>query len=113
MSEIIDIYVVAGYEYWSGLPRPIVKYAGTDLNEVKKEIRSILEDTAYYSGQLVVVPDGYEDKVTKETTIDEFVDILMYELLDEDKISIDTDFVDDYDEPFGYTVTHWEEKYVR
>jgi len=107
MNEHVDIYVVAGITYWGHLPQPRIEYAGTDLNKVKEQIREILLDTAYFDGELECIPEGYEDKVTLKTTIDEFVEILLNELIDENKIMIDTDFVRDYDEPFCYTITHW------
>lgn len=105
----MSTYVIVDVEYWGGLPRPKIKYAGQNEEKAKAQIRECLEDTAYFDGVLDIVPEYYEELMSPETTLDEAVEIVWNCMQKGEKVRIDTDWVRDYDEPFCILCQMFEE----
>ena len=102
-------YVIVDVDYWAGMPRPIIKYAGHNEDKAKAQTRKCLEDTAFFDGKLEIVPEHYEELMSPETTLDEAVEIVWSKMQQGEKVHIDTDWVRDYDEPFCILCQMFEE----
>lgn len=93
-------YVIVDVDYWAGLQRLSIKYAGQNEEKAKAQIKECLEDTAFYNGKLEIIPKDYKDLMSTETTVDEAVEIVWNSMQKGKKVHIDTNWVCDYDEPF-------------
>ena len=94
----MSTYVIADVDFWAGLPVPKIIYAGQDFEKAKAKFHKKFDEIT--GGNIKCVPYDYAQHLRKDATMDEVFEIVIKQVKETGRFDLDTEWCDDYDEPF-------------